>query len=282
VRQVQVSIASLLVTVACAGNPRPPGSEADAAPARADATLAEETAADAGLSAGEFAARYCALAGSCCTDVAQCRAGLAAMSPYREDGARECLTVLGAAAARPGLCTDGFASVAQTCQRAFATKIATQRLGQPCAQTEDCLLSPQGPVRCAGEGTGPCQVILPGTAGAGPCVATSSGPVTVPGGDPTSTSIMGYLCSVAGGLWCDDVSGKCTASKPAGAPCTSFGECGPAGSCDDVSGKCVARKREGDPCTVDEECPSTVCGEDNKCAPPPKVDGALMQLCTRP
>jgi len=203
------------------------------------------------------------------------------MTPYRPAMAEACLEAVRAGSS--SLCTSGFRGAAPACQRVFAAKVATARLGQPCAQDQDCLLSPQGPVRCAGDnGMGRCQVILPGRAGMGPCVATVSGPVTVPAGELTSTSVMGYSCNVADATWCDDVSGKCAPVEAVGAACTSFGECGPAGWCDDGTGKCVPRKAEGAACTVDEECPSTVCGEDNHCAPPPTVDAALMQLCATP
>jgi hypothetical protein len=281
-RIVTLALTGLLGATGCGGGPRPPTAPSDgASPDVATPDLGtRDQPADGPLSVSAFAARYCALLAPCCPDQDRCRQAVEAMSPYQAAMAGACLETVRAA---PQLCTRGFAAAAPICQRVFAAKVATQRLGQPCVQNEDCLLSPQGPVRCAGPGgMGRCQVVLPGVAGSTPCVATSGGPLTVPGGDPTSTAIMGYLCDVASGLWCDDMSGKCLTSKTTGAPCTSFGECGPTGRCDDGSGKCVPRAAEGAACDVDEACPSTVCGEDNRCAPPPAVDPALVQLCAAP
>jgi hypothetical protein len=279
-----LALAALLAALGCGGGQRPAVAPDGAIP---EVGLpdrgADEPASDGVLSASGFAARYCALLAPCCNDLDRCRQAVEAMSPYRATMARACLEAVGAASTTAHLCTQGFLTVAPVCQLVFAAKVATRRLGQPCVQTEDCLLSPQGPVRCAGEGgMGRCQVLLPGAPGSAPCVATVSGPVTVPSGDLTSTAIMGYLCNVADGLWCDDLAGKCAAIRPAGASCTSFGECGPGGYCDDGSGKCTARKAEGAACTVDEECPSTLCGENNRCAPPSLVDPGLAQLCVRP
>jgi hypothetical protein len=127
-----------------------------------------------------------------------------------------------------------------------------------------------------------CQVLLRGKEGATPCVATVSGPVSVPAGDAEGNNIQGYLCHVADNLWCDDQGNRCAPVKRAGEPCTTFGECGAFLYCDDASGKCAARKSEGAACAVDEECPSTVCGEDNKCAPPLKIAPGIEKLCTRP
>jgi hypothetical protein len=275
-----------LLGVACGGGGRPPAAAPpDGAIADGPATdlnAAESPPADGPPSLSDFAARYCGLLTPCCQDQDRCRQSVEAMNPYRPAMAEACLAALGSAGS-PSLCTDGFRGAALACQRTFAARVATQRLGQPCAQNEDCLLSPQGPVRCAGDGgMGRCQVVLPGKPGSGPCVATASGPVTVPGGDLASTAVMGYTCDVASGVWCDDVSGKCAPVQTIGAACTSFGQCGPTGWCDDGAGKCAPRKPEGAACAVDEECPSTVCGEDNRCAPPVAVDPALMQLCSTP
>jgi hypothetical protein len=286
VRRIEALALAALGALACGSSERPPQPSRDAgqAPdlAAPDVGGAEAPVADASLEIADFAARYCGLLAPCCPDQDRCRQGVQAMTPYRPAMADACLEAL-RAPATPSFCTRGYMAAAPACQRVFAGKVATQRLGQPCSQTEDCLLSPQGPVRCAGEsGMSRCQVILAGQTGQGPCVATVSGLVTVPAGDPTSSSIMGYACDVANATWCDDVSGKCAPVKATGSACTSFGECGPSGYCDDGTGKCVPRKDEGDACTVDEECPSTFCGEDNRCAPAPTVDPALNQLCARP
>jgi hypothetical protein len=239
--------------------------------------------AAAGLAAADFAAMYCALLVPCCSDAAACRAAVEARTPYRPAMAEGCLAALRAASATPTLCTAGFAAATQTCERVFAAAVASKRLGEPCTDNEQCQLSPQGPVRCAGVmGMGRCQVLLRGREGDTPCIATVGGPLTVPAGDSMGNGIKGYLCHVADGLWCDDASNRCAKIKPAGAACTSFGECGPVQTCDDASGKCAARRSEGAACDVDEQCPSTLCGEDNKCAPAPQLDQALAKLCAKP
>jgi hypothetical protein len=269
----------LLWLPACGGRARPAES-ADAAVT--DAARTADAAGDGAPSAAEFASAYCALLAPCCSDLARCREAVEAMSPYRSTLAPACLETLRLVAGAPDFCSAGFAGIVPACQMVFAAKVASERLGQPCTSTADCLLSPQGPVRCAGEnGAGHCQVLLPGDEGFGPCVATVGGPVTVPAGEQASTSMFGYLCNVGRRLWCDEVTGKCQRAKEPGAACTSFGECGPTAYCDDATGKCTARKMLGAACAVDEECPSTVCGEDNKCAGPPAVDPAITQLCAR-
>jgi hypothetical protein len=244
--------------------------------------------ADTGLAPADYTDMYCALLAPCCAaagrpdGAATCRATLVPPSPppYRPDMAASCLTLLRAAADTPTFCTAGVAAAAATCARVFSAVVASQRLGEPCPDTAHCLLSPQGPVTCAGPmGMGRCQVALRGREGDGPCVATVGGPLVVPGGDLVGTSAKGYQCHVTDGLYCDDATAACARSKPAGAACTSFGECGPTHYCEDGSGRCTPRKREGAPCAVDEECPSTFCGEDNSCRPPPVVDDTVVRLC---
>jgi hypothetical protein len=249
------------------------------APASRDTLLV----ADAGLSSEEFLSTYCATLAPCCarlalpTDGAACRAA-APSAPFRASMATDCL---GALRASSDTCAH---PLPPACGRAFTVAAASKRLGEPCATTQECLLSPQGPVTCAGAGlpSARCQVALAGKEGDGPCVGTVDGPLTVPAADPAAGSLKGYLCAVADGLWCDEASAKCAQTKPAGAPCVSFGECGPGRYCEDASGKCAARKNLGATCAVDEECPSAICGEDNKCAGPPLLDAAVARLCTSP
>ena len=275
--------------LACGGRERatvpldaaaPDASPGDAAP---DATRTPDAATDTALAAADFAAAFCTLLAPCCPDAPRCRASVAAQAPYRAEMAEGCLAALRAAAGTPALCTAGFAASVQTCDRVFAPVIATRRLAEPCTTNGECQLSPQGPVRCAGEmGMARCQVLLRGKEGDAPCVATVGGPLTVPAGDSAGNGIKGYLCHAADGLWCDDTGNRCAKTRPAGAACTSFGECGAAQTCDDASGKCAPRRGEGATCDVDEQCPSTICGEDNRCAPAPAVDPALAKLCATP
>jgi hypothetical protein len=277
-----------LALLACGGRERtavtdatpPDASPGDAGP---DAALAPDAATDTALVAADFAAAFCALLAPCCPDAARCRASVAAQTPYRAAMAEGCLAALRANAGAPAFCTAGFAASAQTCERVFAAAIATRRLAEPCTSNAECQLSPQGPVRCAGEmGMARCQVLLRGKEGDTPCVATVAGPLTVPAGDSAGNGIKGYLCHTSDGLWCDDSGARCAKARPAGGACTSFGECGAAATCDDASGKCAPRRGEGAACDVDEQCPSTICAEDNRCAPAPAVDPALAKLCARP
>jgi hypothetical protein len=244
---------------------------------------AGDPAPDGGVSAVEFAVRYCDLLAACCPDRPQCREVQGGRAPYRAAMAEGCLAALQAVAATPTFCTAGFAAAAQACQRVFAAVVASKRLGEPCTEEEECLLSPQGPVRCAGvTGKGHCLVLLPGKEGDGPCLATVGGPLTIAAGESVGGGQKGYLCHVADGLWCSEASSKCEKTKGTGAACTSFGECGTSLHCDDASGRCAPRRDEGATCDVDEQCPSTICGEDNQCAPPPAVDPALARSCLRP
>lgn len=271
--------APLLLALGCGGGGGATPASPDAAPAPgADALVTVEEEAGAGLSLDEFAARYCTLVAACCPDGAACREAVTARGRYKAAVAEGCLAALQAAGS--SLCTTGYAAAAQPCQRVFATLVASKRLGEPCADSEECLLSPQGPVRCAGMmGMGRCQVLVRGKQGSAPCVATVGGPLRVPGGDDLGNGLQGFECHVADGLWCDDASKTCARIKESGAACTSFGECGPTLHCDDATGRCAPRRDEGAACDVDEQCPSTVCGEDMVCAPPLTVDPALMRSC---
>jgi hypothetical protein len=265
-----------LALVSCAGAARS-GIVPDAS-APGDALLT----ADAGLSPEQFLSAYCGLLAPCCARIASPTDGIACRSaapsaPFRASMAGDCLTSLRDNPAADA-CTHPLPAA---CGRVFSVLAATKRLGEPCSRTEECLLSPQGPVTCAGAGVpaARCQVALAGKQGDGPCIATVDGPLTIPAADPAAGSLKGYLCAVADGLWCDDVTAKCVRSKTAGDRCTSFGECGAGRYCDDGSGKCAARKGLGDACAVDEECPFAICGEDNKCASPPALDAAVARLC---
>jgi len=279
---------ALVLTIGCAGGGRAPASPPDAAADAASpedlgfpdprARLDARPAPDASLSQPAFAAAYCDALHVCCTDQPRCRAAIEGMSPYREANAPACLALLRAAGLAT-LCNEGYEAAAQTCQRVFAGVVASKRLGQPCTQNDDCLLSPQGPVRCAGEpGMGRCQVLVRGKEGQGPCVGTKSDSLTVPAGGPMSNAIEGFVCDVHDNLWCDEATGKCT--KASSGACASFGQCGGGYYCDDASGKCAERKFVGAACTVDEECVFTICGEDNKCAPPPAVAPSLYRCVT--
>jgi hypothetical protein len=279
-----------LALLACGGRERstvtPDGARPDVAVDAGAPDLPVDTApgpADTALGAAEFASMYCALLGPCCADAVQCRAAVGALAPYRAAMADGCLAPLRAVSATPDFCTAGYAATAQACERVFAAVTASKRLGEPCTENAQCQLSPQGPVRCAGVmGMGRCQVLMRGKEGSGPCVATVGGPLTVPAGDSMGNAIQGFLCHVADGLWCQDEGTQCAKTKPAGAACSSFGECGAGQYCDDVSGKCAARRAAGAACDVDEQCPSTLCGEDNRCAPPRMTDPAIAKVCVRP
>jgi len=274
--------------MACSGGgggeerPRADASGPDAA-VEDTAAPADDPASDAGPSAAEFAGRYCALVASCCPDSNQCREAQGQRAPYRAAMAEPCLAALQASAGAPTFCTMGFAAAAEACQRVFAAVVASKRLGEPCTENEECLLSPQGPVRCAGvTRMARCLVLLRGKEGDSPCVATVGGPLTIPASESVGSEPKGYLCHVVDGLWCNEAGSKCEKTKAAGAACTAFGECGTTHHCDDASGRCAPRRDEDAACDVDEQCPSTICGEDNRCAAPPAIDPALARSCLRP
>jgi hypothetical protein len=302
------ALALVVVLAACNGQEtRPPSEIVDA---RADSgrdAAAPETrdlrgdeppapdeppASDAGaLTAEAFIASYCALVAPCCglvdlpTDGARCRAlvGELAIKPYRAGTAEACLGVLRAAApaATAAFCGDGFLAAAPTCARAFTDVVASKHLGEPCTTTDECLLT-RANVTCAKttSGAGRCQSKEAGTEGASPCGGTVNGKLTIPAAVTTDAPAKVYLCAVADGLWCNDDTQACTRSKPLGAPCAHFGECGPANACDDTTGTCIPRVPDGTTCDVDELCQSVYCSEDNTCARPPPVDGTLTRLCT--
>jgi hypothetical protein len=273
-----------LALAGCAASARPPldgASPSDtAAPTDAPAPGPPDAATDR-LGRDDFVADYCARLAPCCaaiaraTDGAACHSVTATMTDgFQPDLAEACLASLRLATAT---CT---AAPPPACTRVFSGVLASRHPGEACHTTEECLLSPLGPVTCAGAGAtaGHCQVVVRGHAGDTPCVGTVDGPLTVAARDP-APGPKGYLCAIADGLWCDDDTHTCARSTGAGAACTTFGACGAAFTCDDGSGTCVPRKHQGEPCAVDEECPSAICGEDDKCAPPPVIGDAIARLC---
>jgi hypothetical protein len=259
------------------------GSALDGSKVLADALEAGETresgagdgpaATEGGLpGAAEFVAAYCARAEACCAQAglprpASCATALAA-SPgtFRAGMASACLAALSASCA-------GFAS--QSCDRVFSAVTATRHRGDACASDDECLLSSDGTVKCA---AGHCQFTVPGKPGDSPCAGTASGQLTIPIAS-LPTAPTAYLCRIEEGVFCSDDSGACTVTKPAGAACASFGECGAGQYCQDPAGRCAPRVAEGAPCTVDEQCPSTVCAETNLCGRPvtPKLAGLCGQ-----
>jgi hypothetical protein len=294
------SLLLVAALVACGEAARPPAPTPDGGVVR-DAATADRASADLppaspdlaadlpALAASEFVGRYCGFLGPCCQraglpgDGARCRGSLegATGGPYHAPTAEACLMALREASAAPAFCTEGYLAAARLCDRVFAPVLAGKRPGDPCARAEECLLSAQGPVTCAGVGLGMgrCQVKARGKEGEGPCVGTVDGALTVAGGAPNETAARAYLCHVADGLWCDEGTRKCLRAKGAGEACSGFGECGAAHHCDDARLRCVPRLGAGAACTVDEQCQSVFCGEDNRCGPAPEVDGTLVRSC---
>jgi hypothetical protein len=298
VRAWLVALGALVCAPACgaaAGRaPETPDAGASAAadgPTDAGRAPDLTAAADGGLGPDEFVARFCALVAPCCGAAALpaggdgCRARLTASTagrPFRAPTAASCLAALELATGTAAFCTAGYAVAARLCDRVFAVVVASQRLGEACATAEECVLSADGPVVCAGvtaAARGRCQVKLRGREDDLPCVGTVDGALTVAGGDPGESAARAYLCHVADGLWCEDATRRCLKARAPGAACASFGECGPTHHCDDASARCTPRKERGSACTVDEECQSVFCGEDNRCGGAPVIDGALAALC---
>src|SRR5205823_665814 len=171
-RRHLVALAAALA-VGCGSKSAPPDAAApppDVAPAGGPA--AADSAVAAGLALDDFVARYCDRLGPCCalaslpSGAGACRTmtRAAAGSGYRAGTAASCLAALDASAGTPAFCTDGYTRAARVCDRVFSAVVATQHPGDPCAHDEECLLSSEGSVSCAGAaaGMGRCQFELPG------------------------------------------------------------------------------------------------------------------------
>lgn len=152
-----------------------------------------------------------------------------------------------------------------------------------CASTED------GEGDCAsgfvdGVSVSQCQIRVSGQEGDSPCVATREGN-TIFGSSGEGVPLLGYVCDVADGLYCDGTScvplvavgdacggteecvrtaycevDTCSARLPAGAECSGNGEeCREGHYCDSLGYVCAELGGHGAACELDEQCRSEAC-----------------------
>jgi hypothetical protein len=197
--------------------------------------------------------------------------------------------------------------------RGVFTSAGSRKPGETCDDW-NCGPSPEGQVACSfgmSGATNPrvCQLQLRGAEGDQPCVATvdgDSGTYPIMPGPPPA---RGYLCSVADGLRCDEVSFRCVKLRLAGESCGPRDVCirghfcdstqhlcqpsrpvgqecqvsAPADSCladaycEQSSSVCTVRLPDGSACQSSEQCRSNGCGFDGRC-----FASGLALVCGRP
>jgi hypothetical protein len=156
-------------------------------------------------------------------------------------------------------------------------------VGATCGTTSECAKPSAGAIFCAGGGpndeeTGVCQVTLRGQEGDGPCptIATNSGTVT-------SQAPRVYYCSSADGLFCNEVTAKCSKLGAVGSSCADSTMCARGTYCDPSGRKCVVAKVVGEACdpNVISECgPAVYCTIDTDRCTAFLLDGAACSDST--
>jgi hypothetical protein len=225
----------------------------------------------------QFIAQVCAEYADCCaaagrpTDGAQCRAFYGAFAPPNFDQAvaNDCLAEI---RALPDLC-DSYSVETPSCEQVFSAG-GTAMPGEECEDDDDCAPADEGSVECVTDfiedaTIQQCQVRLTGEEGSSPCVGTVDGNIIFSSGSDTGIPSMGYLCRLADGLTCDDVSGECRALAEVGEACSGgFYDCVAEAYCDFAEGMCTERIEVGEPCQTDDQClASAYCDEsDSTCA----------------
>jgi len=229
--------------------------------------------ANIGLTATEFADRYCQILEPCCADAGLSTSGnycfnqivnqivgTAVDGQYNPVAGQECLSATLAASKNSAFCSDfvGYPSLPQCYYILGGVAVAP---GESCTSNPDCAPAAGGSALCfkqssGGSFTGTCVQTQTGAAGQGPCVATVVQGVLTSiqwSGPPPST---GYSCDVADGVSCDPTTHKCTALAATGHPCQADHDCVTSDYC--ASGSCQPRVAVGAACgNTSGECVNT-------------------------
>jgi hypothetical protein len=240
-----------------------------------------------------FVGQYCALIEPCCTQgglTSQCTSqvtGAAQGGTFDPNAAASCLAALTTLQGGADYCgglvvSSGSWSVIPACAPVFQAMGVTAA-GQPCNQGSDCAPGPNGGAVCltsfvGGEDggaptlTSTCQQ-LTGRVGDA-CFGTAAfGAIS---SNPTQT---GAICDQSQGVFCDDQTSLCVATRAVGGSCNSYDMCDPVTAYCNLSNAnvCAARLPLGATCVggLFNECAGTAyCDETSKKCVAPGGAGA--------